>query len=549
MSRALTKAIRQSEMIGEAAFDATLQRKAAGGAMDFVPSGAEAGLAGWQDQQRYADRYNLFRGWIYSAINVLASEGAGQPIVVARLKGAKGGRSPKGRKALDLLRMTKTARSKTATTEHEILEDHPLKELLDSPNTMQDKWQFVYSFIANLCLTGWSFVVVGQHKGKLEVYCLPTNWVKPIHEHGAFSKFAVKNPKKVGVEPTILDRSQVGFAHIPNPSDPLSALAPAAAQMMAIRVDDHIQTSQEAFFRNGIFPSVVITVGKSEFTESGGRPTLTGAQRRQLFGVISKAWGGVANQGKPAIVDGLIEKIERLSATHNEMGWQRSEDKVRTRILSAFGVHPYILGEHMPGSNAQAYTIEKRFYKRVNTFLDMLSNLLTNLLGGVEQDEKLLIWMEECQAVDPSRRDKMVLALRTNNDISQNEARAEVGFPPDEDLNQGVIQSTMMTGVGQVLTLLGGGQIQRAQAQATLELMGIPEDGAAKVSGKGLPEPELPPPPEPPKPPAGEEKPEKPEEEEEAEAVEELRRANLLLKKVMEPRRVADEILESVGCC
>jgi len=123
MSRALTKAIRQSEMIGEAAFDATLQRKAAGGAMDFVPSGAEAGLAGWQDQQRYADRYNLFRGWIYSAINVLASEGAGQPIVVARLKGAKGGRSPKGRKALDLLRMTKTARSKTATTEHEILAD------------------------------------------------------------------------------------------------------------------------------------------------------------------------------------------------------------------------------------------------------------------------------------------------------------------------------------------------------------------------------------------------------------------------------------------
>jgi hypothetical protein len=92
--------------------------------------------------------------------------------------------------------------------------------------------------------------------------------------------------------------------------------------------------------------------------------------------------GGVANYGEPAIVDGMIESVTRLSATQNEMGWEKSEDKIRTRILSAFGVHPYILGEPVGvGGYAQVVNIEKRFYKRVNTFLDMLSTVVTNFVG------------------------------------------------------------------------------------------------------------------------------------------------------------------------
>jgi len=553
MSQALMKAIRRSEMVAREAFESAVRRKAVGG-LDFISTGSIGGFSDWRKQQVYSERYNLMRGWVYAAINILASEAAGQSPMVAKLKGVSTNK-PQGKKAYFHRRMTKTARAKTASVEYEVLEDHWIKDLLDQPNPVQNKWQFVYSFVANLCLTGWSYVVIGKHKKKLEMYCLPTTWCKPIHDPVPFAMLKVKNPRKVGTEPAILKREQFGFAHLPNPSDPLSALAPAAAQIMAIRIDDHIQTSQEAFFRNGIFPSVIITVGKSPYVDSEGRPVLTGSQRRQIFSAVKKVWGGVANYGNPAIVDGLIEKIDRLSATQNEMGWQRSEDKVRTRILSAFGIHPYILGESVSvGGYAQVANIEKRFYKRVNTLLDMLSVLLTNLLGGLDKKERLLIWYEECEVSDPQLRQQLLITMRKNNDITQNEMRAEVGFPPDEDDNEAEIPPVMLQGISTILGLLGSGRVQKEQAVALLEGLGLSKDRAEGIAGVGLAEPKPSAPPKPPlKPPQGSEEGESSEEGGEGEegkieeAMEELKRANGLLEKVMSPDLIAEEILESIG--
>ena len=550
MSRALTKAIRQSDMIGTVAFDSTVRAKSMG-AVDFAPTGGLGTLAGWQEQAQYKERYQLFRGWVYAAINALAKEGAGQPCVVARLKGSSP-REEEGkmrRKEFVRKKMTEYARTKTADTEFEILNSHPLIDLLDQPNNFQSKWQFVYSFISNLVLTGWAYVVTGRYKGKNELYCLPTTWIRPIHDPAPFSSFEIRNPRAVGKEPAKLKRNQVAFAHLPNPSDPLSALAPAGTQMMAIRIDDHIQTSQEAFFRNGIFPSVILTVGKIPYMDSEGRPVLTGQQRRQIHGAVRKLWGGVANYGNPAIVDGLIEKIERLSATHNEMGWARSEEKVRTRLLAPFGVHPYILGENVSvGGYAQVANIEKRFYKQVNTYLDMAGTLLTNLLGGFEGNERLIVWFEECQVLDPQLRQALLLAMRTGGDISQNELRAEAGFAPDEDLNQAVIQPAVMGEVDKLLGKLGQGQIQIPQAIAAMEGLGIPTEMAENIAGKDLPPPEPPAPPEPPPTPVGEGEEEEPEEGEVEEAVEELAKSNRLLIDSMRPDREVERILEAVEC-
>jgi phage portal protein BeeE len=558
MSDALTKAIRQADSVGTEAFDSSMRYKEGGGTIDVTPSGLPSGIASWQEQASYEARYELFRGWVYAAINVLASEGAGRPPVVARMKGSKvrdrnEDKNKIRRKNLVLTKCTKAMRSKAAEIEMEVLEDHFLIDLLNAPNSFQGKWQFVYSFVANLCLTGWSYVVVGMHKKKLELYSLPTSWVKPIHDPHPFAKFEVKNPKAIGVEPTVLDRTQVGFAHLPNPSDPLSAMAPAGAQMMAIRVDDHIQTSQETFFRNGIFPSVLIRVGKTPGLDSEYRPMLTGVQRRHIISGVKKIWGGVANYGQPAIVDGLIENIERLSATQNEMGWNRSEGTVKTRILSAFAVHPFLLGENVSvGGHAQVAVIKERMYDRTNTYLDMLSNLLTNLLGGLEGEEKLIVGFEESKAVDYQLRQSQLQAMRDKGDLSRNEMRAEAGYPPEEQEKSersALLESVGgMTGTVSILTAVGQGAIQRDAAIAALALfLQISEEEAEAMVGPEPPEPPAPPPaPEPPaKPPVAEEE-EEPEEMEEA--VEELKKAVGLLDRTTKPLEFAEEIVGSLEC-
>jgi len=359
--------------------------------------------------------------------------------------------------------MTTSISQKATKNELEIIEDHPILDALHDPNPIQGRWQFIYSFIANLCLTGWAYVVKDEdEQGNLQFYSLPTTWIKPDHKNGPFSRFKIGDPNKPESQndEDFLDRSQVGFAHLPNPADPRTAYAPASAQMPAIRINDHIQTGRERFFRAGVFPSVIVTMG------------------------------GVANYGNPAIVDGMIESIERLSMTDNEMGWEKSEDSVKKSILSAFCVNSFILGETMNvGGYAQATIIKQLFYDRVNSYLDLFSGVLTNLVNQIPGYEDLLVWLEKCEAVDRVQRNQMIKFARGNNDISQNEIRELLGLAPDEDMNQSVIGKSNVNAIVKLLEDVGNGIIENTQAIAMLKGLGLPTDMAVAMAGPKVEKP------------------------------------------------------------
>ncbi len=491
---ALEKSLERSRSVVSTAQATALQMKQEGTLSGQITpmSGVMGGI---QDQAKNRQRYGLFRGWLYSAIHVKAEEAAGQPVNVAKLGGANP--LPADSRSYYFQKMGPRARCKTAHQELEILEDHPLIDILDRPNPIQHRWQFVYNFFVNLELTGWSYIVsdVGED-GRLELYSLPTTWVTPIHKDRPFGAFKIMNPRKSGQEGQILDRNQVAFAHIPNPSDPLAALAPAASQMMSIRIDDHIQTSQERFFQNGIFPSVVITMGKNPVgsNAAGFRPILTGPQRRQVVGAINRTMTGVANYGNPAIIDGMIESIDRLSAVQNEMGWEKSEGAIRTRLLSAVGVHPFILGEPVKvGGYAQAATIEERFCKRINTYLDMLGTVISTFaapMADVADGDKLLVWWDKCEPHDPSLHSQNMREARKNNDITRNEMRASLGFPPAEE--QEANKSKLLETVGGLQAALvglekaGQGIISREElARIFAKFFDLPEDEAQRIVGVG----------------------------------------------------------------
>lgn len=536
---ALTKAISRSRSIRDTAYDSALRVKTEGGAFADLGSPMPGGLSDFQDRAKHRNRYELYMGWLYSAIHALSSKAASQPFHVARRGKApptKGTGTLSREKAAFLKsRMTKGICSKAADHELEILTDHPLVKILENPNPIQDRWQFVYDFVANLNLTGWSYTVAAEDEENLELAALPTTWVTPIHKPSAYSSFKVINPAAVGKEPVVMERDRVAFAYLPDPSNPLGAKAPTSAQLSAVRIDDRIQTSQEMFFENGIFPSVIITLGKQPIgnVPGGVRPKLSQEQWRQITSMIDRRHKGWHHYGNPVILDGLVEKVDRWSATQTEMGWEKSEEKIRMRLLSAFGVHPHILGEHVSiGGHAQAAIIKELFFDRVNIFLDMLSNVLTNFLGTYYQDENLLVWWEPLVAIDRSLRQKALSEGRKNGDISQNEWRAEYNFPPDEDNNQAVTHPGIASAVNGVLSMLGQGQLRPEQAQATLESYGIPSDQAEAMAGVGLEEIER----------------EQQGQEQLEGAVGELSTSNELLRLAMSPPKLAKALMECAGC-
>ena len=490
---ALTKAMDRSRGITNSAYDRAIQLKYSGAFTDQIV--APGVFSQEANQSRDRQRYALYRGWLYSAVHALGMEAAGQPVSVGRLKGAVAGDMTRATKSYLLSKMTKGIYSKAVHHEMEIVVDHPLIASLENPNPIQYRSQFVYDFVVNICLTGRAYVVKEEREGGgLEFYVIPTTWVKPDHKKGPFSGFRIANPDNpTSADNKPLDRTQVAMAHFPDPSDPLSAIAPASTQMAAVRIDDHIQTSQNNFFENGIFPSVLITIGRDPHPNvpAGVRPRLTGPQRRQVTSAIRKVVGGVANYGNPAVIDGLIEKIERLSATQTEMGWEKSEDKVKNRIMSAFGVHPYIVGEPMKiGGYAQAAKIEERFCKRVNSYLDMLSNLMTQFAAPAsEKKDKLLVWWEKCEPHDPALYWQNMREARKNNDITRNEFRCKLGFPPVEE--KVADRSKLLDTVGGMQTALqslqgiGQGIVDPdAVAQVLSLFLEIPVEEARLLTGK-----------------------------------------------------------------
>lgn len=482
----IEKSLEQSRARYGVAHDLATKAKAGGSSFGGFNPGSMGDNFAQQGGSR--QRYNMFRGWVHAAINTLATRAAKQPVYVGRLmKHSK--KKPTGKK----LWLPPSIRAMTAGKDVEIEQDHELVDSLENPNNMQRRVQFVYSFVANMCLTGWGFIVAGKSKDenkqeRLDFFSVPPTWVKPDHTDGAFSKFIITNPNDPSAsgDAKPLDRTQVAFAQFPNPADPLSATSLVQAQQQGIRIDDNIQTSQTYHFENGLFPSCLVTVGTNPHPSvpAGVRPRLTQAQRRTVYAAIERLHAGVTNYGRPAIIDGLIEKIESMNIGANEMGWDKSEGKAKSRILSGFGTHPFMLGEEVAASYAQAFVIERIFCARVNFFLEMLSAVMTDLCRKQLEQDDIVVWWPEAEASDPAMKFQVWNAARGRNDCSRNEFRQEMmGLAPDEDGFEAELDRLMLQPAMNVAMQVASGTITAEQGQALLEGAGLSPALAKKIAG------------------------------------------------------------------
>jgi len=500
---ALTTAMERANAKASTVHAQAVRLKAAGAlgsAMEVSPT------SGGVNTRQSRIRYGQFHGWLYSAVNMVASNGASQPVKIGRLVGAEATKIDavpyRSAKFYSMRKIPNSIRSKVEGRRWELIEDHPLLDLLERPNPIQSRWEFAYSFIANLCLTGWSFIVWSKgQNNKFEIYSLPTDWVKPLHKNGPFSSFLIGHPSASEGQKVEVGADKVAMARMPSPADLFGAMSPADSQQPAIRVDDQIQASQELFFENGVFPSVIVQIGKDPHPEvTGGiRPRLTAPQRRQVISAIKSTMGGVANYGNPAIVDGLIESIEKLSMTQNELGWEKSELTVRSRILSTFGVNPFMLGENTPvGGYAQAREIKQLFYNIVNRYLDMLSCVMSKLVEPVQDKRgRIYIWWEPLFAVDPMIESLNLRYARKLGDISPDEFRCELGLPPKEEEAEArpAILDTPggIQGVSLILGQVSRGEISHDSAVQMLMLfLQVSEEVAEEIVGEEPEEPEEP---------------------------------------------------------
>lgn len=506
----------------------------------MVPRSTGGGMFGDTGTKKDRESYNLFRNWVYTAVNLISKRLASQPVRAGELVNAPENPERHAVAALknQLLRNTLPSRvyqKAVVDQELEMLPTHPVIDAICRPNPVQKKFEFLYFSAANLLITGQAYWIGGAVRDKegdrIEMWAIPSSWVRPIHEDGLFSRYKITPAGQTeGFE---LGPENVARTYFPDPSDPKEALSPLRGILSAVRTDDYIQTSQQQMFERGLNPNLIVTMAKERHQDGvDRRPILTGAQRRQFIRGIREMWSRQVNAGDPAILDGLIESVHKMHMTPQEMDFLASSDLVKRRIFQAFGVNPITAGETVGANRAQATEAEKATCQNaINPIIDAISETMTDFLGPMyESPKRLIVWIEPCEPKDPDLEIKKWQIALTNGVVKNDEFRVHMlGLEVGEDVvERNVLLSTVggMTGSVQILTAMGQGFIGRDAARNMLQLfLELDEDIAEGLVGDEFTEeaPALPAP----KPPA--EEPEDAIAEDAEEIGEEIRRATGIL--------------------
>ncbi len=371
---------------------------------------------------RAKEQYSHYRGWAYVAIRAIASRIAGQDLFVARVAA-----KPKPGRKLFLPNSLKHIGERL-----EPLENHALLDAIDNPNPLMVRWSLMHSTVASMLLTGRGFWWLTETRDGLQIWPIPSHWMSP----GDPFRGTWKLKPFGGIEEHEIPGEDVAAFTLPDPSNPFSSVSPLQSQALAVSTDEEIQNSQHRAFVNGINPGLMIRVGRlpgmAGTSGEGQRPVLTGEQRQEITEAIKKLHAGTARRGEPLIIDGMIEGVDKLTTSPQEMDFLDSGKQTKARIMQAFGVNPIITGEIEGANRAQAVVANQQFCESINPILELMSQVLTRWLGNrFAADGKLVAWIDPCKPDDPEQKLAEWKAARANGDVTPNEFRRNVLNLPD----------------------------------------------------------------------------------------------------------------------
>lgn len=395
-------------------------------------------LAYGQTLMRHAEQYTHFNGWVYVVVSRIATRLAGQKVKMGRkieeapsIASWNWDRMPKRRlSVVDKMRAPHYV--KNLDTDMELIENHPLLKAIQKPNNVMTSWALIYITVASMELTGkcyWWFIE--EDDGTLSIWPLPSDWVTPVHsDNQLFERYRIRPRGQFGVS-EIVDGKDIAYFYLPDPSSPVGAQSPLQSQAPAVAIDEEIQSSQYRYFKNGIFPGMKIALARNPDLMGmgeGSRPVLTGDQRREIREAARALWQGSVNFNEPFIVDGLIEDIQRISQTGEEMAFLESATFNKSRIFQAYGMNPYIAGEVTGVNKAQAVVAESNFNVNV---LSPLASMIGEKMSAHIGEEDVYFWLELPETSDPDQKLRNWTAILPLQVVTVKEARQELlQLPP-----------------------------------------------------------------------------------------------------------------------
>ena len=332
----------------------------------------------------------------------------------------------------------------------QIIEEHPLIDLLNRPNPLQSYSEFFNSLFGYVLLSGNAYILkVGAETGTpQELHQLRPdrivikgsgNQIPDRYQYVLNGK--VHQQYEVDQENGFSDLKHIKLW---NPLDDYYGLSPMSAA--AVEVDQFNMASKHNvnLLNNGARPSGAIVFKPQD--DSGFAVNLTESQRQQLLTDLNNRFSGTANAGRPLLLEGDFDWRE-MGLSPKDMDFLNLKHMSATDIAMCFGVPSQLVG--VPDAQTYANVAEARLALYEETIIPHLRKLSSDLNEWLVPmfDERLRLEfdIDAIPALSERRRkiyENVTSAVREGI-MTRNEAREIIGLQPVDGADDLYISATL----------------------------------------------------------------------------------------------------------
>jgi len=332
----------------------------------------------------------------------------------------------------------------------QIVEQHPLINLLKRPNPLQSYSEFFNSLFGYVLLSGNAYILkIGSDIGA----------PKELHQLRP-DRISIKgggNPIPDKYEYMVNGRLQAtypvdqvdGFSEVKhiklwNPLDDYYGLSPLSAA--AVEVDQHNMTSKHNvnLLDNGARPSGAVIFKPQD--DAGFAVNLSESQRQQLLTDLNNRFSGAGNAGRPMLLEGDFDWKE-MGLSPKDMDFHQLKNMAATDIALCFGVPSQLVG--VPDAQTYANVAEARLALYEETIIPHLKKMQSDLNEWLIPmfDDKLTLEfdIDSIPALSERRKrtyENVTSAVREGI-MTRNEAREQLGLGIIEGADELYISANM----------------------------------------------------------------------------------------------------------
>ena len=321
----------------------------------------------------------------------------------------------------------------------EIVEQHPLIELLNRPNPLQSYSEFFNSLFGYVLLSGNAYILkVGSEQGTpKELHQLrPDRMIIKGSGNAIPDRYEYMlngRVQKTYMVDQVNGYSEVKHLKLWNPLDDYYGLSPMSAA--AVEVDQFNMSSKHNvnLLQNGARPSGAVIFKPQD--DAGFAVNLTESQRQQLLTDLNNRFSGSGNAGRPMLLEGDFDWKE-MGLTPKDMDFHKLKNMAATDIALCFGVPSQLVG--VPDAQTYANVSEARLALYEETIIPHLRKIQSDLnewLVPLYDDRlKLEFDIDSIPALSERKRktyENVTSAVREGI-MTRNEARQSIGLSPVE---------------------------------------------------------------------------------------------------------------------